>query len=1370
MDPSHHQSSSIIDPSTIQLPPSPTPFTTPNSSAFDHDHHHPHPSPNLSSSPSSSSEIHPHPSPPISHLGHSSLDPPISPPIPPSTLPTHHPTPSSDSHIDPDHIPDDELVDNDHHPPLNHELVTNPDLDLDHDSDPNRSGDDGAHLNDPAADEPPEMADNLSIHSVNGRSLSNFDDDDDDGDDDDGDLLYSSDDDQPQPNHRPSIHSISHPNLSSDLNSDAGPFNNIPDLQSPSNPHHSIDSSPDSDHSSNPDVDDDDLNDQLQSNNHHSLHSAADSYHRSDPDLNPDDYQSEPGLNDLDLNYLSPVRPDSNYDSMIIHPSISGPFPFESLAEPPIEPRFTEPARRSDHDSGDDLNDSSDVELDSIQNFFTRSILDSISHYASNSDSTDALDLVLDVESDSIDPRPTYATSDFDQQFELDLDDDDVVDDALDDRLVTNDNHLMMDSILDSSDRLDSYSHLNRNSHDSSIHSNHQLLLNPSSDLLRPLSTLVDRPGPANPDHLSPPINSPSIVYSLSPDGDPLTPRLSLEPQPDDSTFFPLSVLEPITDSDDPDLTSLTQSDLMHRLELSINSLTSRPDSNSDENPISLISSNPSRNVLHNSNHSVCLTPNASVGSRRSESPTPNVEFHSSNASPNSPSSSLCRNNSPSTTSTCHSRRPMICNSSQLVLTPADTNFTVSFARLHPSQSQTLIQPSRSRLSRAMTLPSSFPSISGFGSEFRNRRPFRNRHQSAPMIASLGGHQPNGLTPLALPDIPETKTKTSVAKPKSKTPSHFTRSFVSTKRPTLPNVRGSKFSLVTAPMDGLVLVPSNGQRVGVAPITNVSMMPLYLVQPFLSPNSAITSSHPSTPYSRPTHLSPGPRHPRLDRSSFPLTPSPIAELFENDQTDSRKMRCFEPKKWTELFSKWFQPKIGTSIGLDEGRKPRRSQSVNRGPQTLSQAEKVLMFSDHYCCFAIPLYNAGIYSILAQFTILGFVFGILSFSAPSILAIVIDFSYTALFGVLCLCVGLVQAIGFYAVYKEKPDLFKKYTIGTQSLLALTFLYSLVLLIISFTRHSAAVDQCLAQFISGDELNDGPSNSSRQLCSVWTHAQLGVCLFVWLLFLLTEVYCCYMVKIWGRDQKLDHMKYQSIISAVRQSMATSFNTNQQALLDDNDWESQSRAGSLDIRGESGRGRSGSITAGASPLLKHGGSRLKNEIEWTNVETVDGNAHPEEPSKVKSGKAKLTTEQIEIAEEIVSVSQHHSDHRMGYMTSSTRSNSLQTGSRPNAKATGGEIESTPRDLRNSERTSRLASGNWIEAIDHSPPSPAPTSPITSTSRGVGSRSQPATAAASVDASSHLSSSHRTNPFDHASPGLEHSKSQQSTDDEEYYKSKQT
>ncbi|KAG0141618.1 hypothetical protein CROQUDRAFT_663573 [Cronartium quercuum f. sp. fusiforme G11] len=245
-----------------------------------------------------------------------------------------------------------------------------------------------------------------------------------------------------------------------------------------------------------------------------------------------------------------------------------------------------------------------------------------------------------------------------------------------------------------------------------------------------------------------------------------------------------------------------------------------------------------------------------------------------------------------------------------------------------------------------------------------------------------------------------------------------------------------------------------------------------------------------------------------------------------------------------------------------------------------------MHADHYCCFAIPLYNVGIYVILAQFTVFGLVSGILVFSTPSILAIAVPQTLTAIFGVLCIIIGLAQAIGFYGVYKERVAFFRKYIIFNAILVFITLFYSLILIVLSATHHQRAIQQCILQFVSNDDNLATVSASGRTICNIWTWAQLGVCGLLWVLFCASEIYFMMLERRWGKDQKIDHLKYRSIVSAARESMAIS-------VFDEGSTPRRSHV----------RGTSSVSTVGSNRLLNTQpakSSRLRNEIEWKELNT--------------------------------------------------------------------------------------------------------------------------------------------------------------------------
>ncbi|KAI9624790.1 hypothetical protein KEM48_008681 [Puccinia striiformis f. sp. tritici PST-130] len=255
------------------------------------------------------------------------------------------------------------------------------------------------------------------------------------------------------------------------------------------------------------------------------------------------------------------------------------------------------------------------------------------------------------------------------------------------------------------------------------------------------------------------------------------------------------------------------------------------------------------------------------------------------------------------------------------------------------------------------------------------------------------------------------------------------------------------------------------------------------------------------------------------------------------------------------------------------------------PKLLTQAEKTLMFKDHYCCFAIPLYNTGIYSILAQFTIFGFVFGILSFSAPSILAIVLDYSVTAFFGSLCLGLASIQAIGL----QRNSTIFKRYMYINLLFQTVTFGYSLILLIISATKHQISIDQCLLQFLSMKNFNPIMGLLSlREICVIFGRG------FNWELFpcldpvvLIGIVFHLSGSSMGKRSTTRSHpIPIDNLSGAPIDDSLTAYRVH----------SSGRRMGDRVYGSSSWSHRT---NGQRSTVVAGGGSRLKNEIEWKEIE---------------------------------------------------------------------------------------------------------------------------------------------------------------------------
>ncbi|MBW0507985.1 hypothetical protein O181_047700 [Austropuccinia psidii MF-1] len=430
----------------------------------------------------------------------------------------------------------------------------------------------------------------------------------------------------------------------------------------------------------------------------------------------------------------------------------------------------------------------------------------------------------------------------------------------------------------------------------------------------------------------------------------------------------------------------------------------------------------------------------------------------------------------------------------------------------------------------------------------------------------------------------------------------------------LPSTSNSKLpknssSRVTVHTNQAISVPIIHNHIlsNVLPIKNLLIRPLYLTQPFLSSNSSTHSikltSHssiqPSAHLPPPSNLKtlPSPKTPQfltwIQTNSFKLTKS--VSFLKTKFLHSLKLKSYQFAllKYHLLLIIHSITNLNQTLPIE----PTMDQFLN-------QTEKVIIFSDHYCCFAIPLYNAGIYIILAQFTILGFVCGILGFSAPSILAITISQSLSFLFATLCLLIGILQLLGFYAVFKEQAVLFRKYTLINFCLLLITIFYSLILIILSFTRHSAAVDSCILLFVTADE-NAQYTDSEERICNLWTWVQLGICTFLWLLLSAIELYFCLMERVWGKDQKKDHLNYRSIVSAARESLAASSSSHE--------WQAgsplESRASFLSHQ----RHLSESSTKNGFNSTPMKSSRLRNEVEWKELPIESNDPTNQEQTRV-------------------------------------------------------------------------------------------------------------------------------------------------------------
>ncbi|KIY50598.1 hypothetical protein FISHEDRAFT_71637 [Fistulina hepatica ATCC 64428] len=109
----------------------------------------------------------------------------------------------------------------------------------------------------------------------------------------------------------------------------------------------------------------------------------------------------------------------------------------------------------------------------------------------------------------------------------------------------------------------------------------------------------------------------------------------------------------------------------------------------------------------------------------------------------------------------------------------------------------------------------------------------------------------------------------------------------------------------------------------------------------------------------------------------------------------------------------------------------------------------------YCCCAIPLVNAGIYSVLSEQFVCGVVVGIVSMATDSIVGAATPSFAPYFLGVVALVAAGVQ---------ENTSAFKKYLTLHTIITIVAFAIAAAWIIISASRHSTAKANCLTNYFA------------------------------------------------------------------------------------------------------------------------------------------------------------------------------------------------------------------------------------------------------------------------------------------------------------------
>lgn len=185
----------------------------------------------------------------------------------------------------------------------------------------------------------------------------------------------------------------------------------------------------------------------------------------------------------------------------------------------------------------------------------------------------------------------------------------------------------------------------------------------------------------------------------------------------------------------------------------------------------------------------------------------------------------------------------------------------------------------------------------------------------------------------------------------------------------------------------------------------------------------------------------------------------------------------------------------------------------------------------YCCCAIPISNAGIYTTLVVNFCLGIIAGTLSIGTPSIVGAATPGFTSWVLAILCYVASVVQVAGIIAVLKEKTILYRRYTTMHCGIVIAIFAVAAVWIGWSGGKHSAATSDCLKDFFPNSDSSSGPLNASQEgqiLCNIFAWVTFGVMIGLWLVLGIFEIYLYLVISSYGSIQRDDHSTYFSTYS--------------------------------------------------------------------------------------------------------------------------------------------------------------------------------------------------------------------------------------------------
>jgi hypothetical protein len=172
----------------------------------------------------------------------------------------------------------------------------------------------------------------------------------------------------------------------------------------------------------------------------------------------------------------------------------------------------------------------------------------------------------------------------------------------------------------------------------------------------------------------------------------------------------------------------------------------------------------------------------------------------------------------------------------------------------------------------------------------------------------------------------------------------------------------------------------------------------------------------------------------------------------------------------------------------------------------------------YCCCAIPLVNAGIYTLLVEQLVFGVTAGTLAIATTSIVGASTPSFAKWIFAIVCYVAAALQVLGIIAVAQDKAITFRRFLTLHGIAVTALFAVSAAWVALSASRHSTSQSACIKSFFPNSSTSLGTT-----MCNIFPWVDVGIMGGMLVFFSLVHIYFYVVMSSYSNSQQRAHDDY-------------------------------------------------------------------------------------------------------------------------------------------------------------------------------------------------------------------------------------------------------